>query len=454
MKNNLWILERIKNHADGKCLICDNVHISYADLHEMILSWNNKISEENIRAGEIVSFVAENKPEVLALIFALILNNNILVPLSKDNRESHDELIKIAEVNGIWEEGHDWVYRRTGIVSGHDFFQKLPIGEEPGLILFTSGSTGSPKAALHSLNRLMMRYRDNKKELNVKTLLFLKLFHIGGIHTLFSFVLNGGTIILTEERTPEGICRVVERYGIELLPTTPTFLNMLILSRIYEKYNLSTLKTITYGAEPMPNTTLSAMVRIFPNITLKQTYGFTELGILSTKSKSSDSLWIQINNKSADIKIVDNILFVRNNTSMIGYLNAPSPIDADGWFNTGDLVEVEGEFIKILGRKNEIINVGGEKVFPAHVENVLLQMPEIAEVVVSGKKNPITGNLVTAAVTLNYDMDKIDLVKKIREFCKDRLEEFEIPRVVHITNEELIGISLKKKRIVNTEINC
>ena len=84
---------------------------------------------------------------------------------------------------------------------------------------------------------------------------------------------------------------------------------------------------------------------------------------------------------------------------MLGYLNAPSPFDADGWFNTQDLVETDGDYIRILGRKSELINVGGEKVHPTEIENVLLQLDNVKDVTVRGRPNPITGEVVAAKIT-------------------------------------------------------
>ena len=94
---------------------------------------------------------------------------------------------------------------------------------------------------------------------------------------------------------------------------------------------------------------------------------------MPTRSKSSASSWLRLGNDGFEHKIVDNVLWVRSKSAMLGYLNAPSPFDEEGWMNTQDLVEVDGEYIRILGRKSEIINVGGEKVYPQEVEDVILE---------------------------------------------------------------------------------
>ena len=131
---------------------------------------------------------------------------------------------------------------------------------------------------------------------------------------------------------------------------------------------------------------------------LKQTYGLSELGILPTQSESSVSKWFKLGGENYQVKIIDNILWIKTNSAMVSYLNAPYPFDDQGWLNTGDVVETKGDYFKILGRQSEIIIVGGLKVFPQEIENILIQIPEINEVTVFGEANAITGNIVVAVV--------------------------------------------------------
>jgi acyl-CoA synthetase (AMP-forming)/AMP-acid ligase II len=127
----------------------------------------------------------------------------------------------------------------------------------------------------------------------------------------------------------------------------------------------------------MPPATLQRIHKAIPTAELLQTYGLSEVGILRSKSRSSDSLWLKVGGEGFETKVQDGTLWIRAKSAMLGYLNAPSPFDADGWMNTGDAVEVDGDYLRILGRKSEMINVGGLKVYPAEVEDVLAQMPNV-----------------------------------------------------------------------------
>jgi len=221
---------------------------------------------------------------------------------------------------------------------------------------------------------------------------------------------------------------------------------LLLISEAYRRYDLSSLKLITYGTEVMPESTLKKIHEIFPNVEIQQTYGLSEIGILRSKSKEPNSLWVKIGGEGFEIKVVENTLWVRAKSAMMGYLNAPSPFDAEGWMNTQDLVEVDGEYIKILGRQSDIINVGGQKVFPAEVESILMQMDNIKDASVRSEKNPLTGNIVVASVVLDRPEDLTNIKKRVRMFCKDKLESYKIPVKIEIRDEVKHTERFKKVR--------
>src|SRR5690606_15475673 len=131
-----------------------------------------------------------------------------------------------------------------------------------------------------------------------------------------------------------------------------------------------------------PEYTLALLRNQLPQVRLKQTYGLSEVGIIRSRSKEDGSPWMTIGGEGVETKVVDGLLHIRSRTAMVGYLNAPDPFDAAGWFNTQDQVLTDGDYIRVLGRRSEIINVGGRKVYPVEVETVLLEMPELTDAVV------------------------------------------------------------------------
>jgi acyl-CoA synthetase (AMP-forming)/AMP-acid ligase II len=185
---------------------------------------------------------------------------------------------------------------------------------------------------------------------------------------------------------------------------------------------------------------------VLPQVDLQQTYGLSEVGILRSKSRSPDSLWVKLGGEGFQTRVVDDILQIKAESAMLGYLNAPSPFTADGWFNTGDKVEVDGEYFRILGRQSEIINVGGQKVYPAEIESVIQAMPNVAEVAVYGEKNPIMGQIVCSTIRLRQPQDAKFFHRELRQFCRQRLQEFQVPVKLKIVETSLYGERFKKMR--------
>ncbi|MGH7466336.1 MAG: ANL family adenylate-forming protein, partial [Longimicrobiales bacterium] len=203
---------------------------------------------------------------------------------------------------------------------------------------------------------------------------------------------------------------------------------------------------VTYGTEVMPQSTLERFHALLPAVKMQQTYGLSEVGILRSKSRSSDSLWVKVGGEGFETRIVDGMLEIKAKSAMLGYLNAPSPFTADGWFITGDAVEVDGEWLKILGRKSELINVGGEKVYPAEVESVLQLMEGVEDVAVAGQPHPITGHIVFARVRLSTNETLAEFRNRMRTFCQDKLARFAIPQKVELVDTSLHGERFKKMR--------
>lgn len=441
-----WLFERMKNWKENQAIVWQDISFTYGEVLNWVSFWEKRLENEGIYKGEVIALEGDYSPKACSLLLALIKNKNIIVPITVATGAHKGEFIKTAEVQAIITlDGKDeYKIEQYQKRVSHPLILKLIKMGEPGLILFSSGSTGKSKAALHNFTRILEKYKVTRRCL--RTITFLLFDHIGGINTLFYTLSNGGTVVFIQSRDPESVCKAIEKHKVELLPTSPTFLNLLLISEAYKRYDLSSLKLITYGTEVMPESTLKRIHEVFPNVTLQQTYGLSELGILRSKSKESNSPWVKIGGEGFEIKVVNGVLWIRAQSAMMGYLNAESPFDDDGWMNTQDLVEVDGEYIRILGRCSDLINVGGQKVYPAEVESVLMQMENIKDVSVHGEKNPIMGNIVVAKLVLKEPEDASLLKKKVWNFCKGKLESYKIPVKIEITDKIPYSERFKKLR--------
>jgi long-chain acyl-CoA synthetase len=424
-----WLFERLTATADQRVLAHGAEVFEYRTLLARVRAWQRTFAEHEI-AGRVVSIESDYSLEATAVFLAAASAGNVLVPISADSRAHLTEFLEVAQVEyrvALGAGGPS--ITATGVASTHPFYETLRARQCAALVLFSSGSTGKHKAAVHDLGALLDKFKVRRH--CYRTLVFLQLDHIGGINTLLYTLSNGGLVVVPESRMPAVVCAAIARHRAELLPTSPTFLNLLLLSEEHLRHDLSSLSLITYGTELMPETTLRKVNAAFPNARLLQTYGLSELGILRSQSRSGDSLWVRVGGEGFETKVVDGRLWIRAHSAMLGYLNAPSPFDAEGFFDTGDLVEVDGEWLRFLGRKSEVINVGGNKVFPMEVENTLLELDNVEDVAVHGERNPLTGQSVVAEICLARPEAPAAFKTRMRQFCHDRLAAYKIPVKVH-----------------------
>ena len=301
-----------------------------------------------------------------------------------------------------------------------------------GLILFSTGTTGLPKAILHDLTLFMKRYETPRPTL--KTLNFLVFDHIGGLNTLFHTLFNRGTIVAPDSRNVKDILNTCLVHDIEVLPTTPTFLRMLLLSDMINKDFPPSLKIITYGTERMDQVTLDQLCEALLDIDFRQTYGMSELGILRVKSAGRDSLFMKVGGENTETKILNGTLHIKTKNRMLGYLNDESPFDEEGWYDTKDLVEEKDNYFKILGRANDVINVGGLKFFPSEVERVVLLFDGIQLCKVEGKNNPISGHVELVVQPEDSNYFSLDALKS---YLVSKLPNHMMPRKIAIANVKI-----------------
>lgn len=441
------MVDKFKDN-DQTAIIYDGKKYSYNELYIKIKEIESFIKDK-IKSGEVVAILADYSFVSIALFFALYENKNIIAPITSTSKKEIDGKVKESFSTKIINlENEKLVITNIKSEASHKIINDLQTSKCAGLILFSSGSTGAPKAMIHNLDTLVDSYGD-KKQKQINMLVFLMFDHIGGINTMLNILSMNATMIIPQNRNADDICQLIEEYKIAVLPSSPTFLNLILINRSYEKYDLSSLRMITYGTETMPEGLLNRLKAVFSKVKFLQTFGTSETGIAATSSKSSNSTFMKIDDENLEYKIVDNELWLRSKTQILGYLNrSMESFTNDGWFKTGDLVELDNEgFIKIIGRNKEIINVGGQKVLPSEVESVLLGMDEIEDCLVYGEQNAITGQSVSCDVVLKHGIDDSGFKILVRKFCKDKLDNFKIPTRVNVVQKTEFTERFKKSRI-------
>ena len=387
----------------------------------------DSVDLSEIKGGDVVALIGDFDPKSILTLLQLIDKNVILVPLTNDTRAQHDYFFESALVDVVVE--GDSV-KRINHDRNHEFIDALREKKHAGLVLFSTGTTGRPKAILHDLTLFMQRFETPRPTL--RTINFLLFDHIGGLNTLLHTLFNKGTVIAPKSRSVEDILATCRQYDVEVLPTTPTFLRMMLMSGLIPEHVPPALKIITYGTERMDQPTLDALCDLLHNIDFRQTFGMSELGIVRVKSEARNSLFMKMGGEGIETRVVDSVLEIRSTTRMLGYLNAESPFDNDGWYNTKDIVEERNGCYKVTGRTSEVINVGGLKFMPSEVERIALQFEGVELVKAEGKPNPITGQHVELNVqpAANADFDK----KELKEFLASQLASHMVPKRLKVSN--------------------
>ena len=442
-----FLFDRFAEAAEHPAFVDRDRRVSYGEVLAVIAEQEHALETAGVLRGSVVVVVADYSPDVFCFLMALARRACVAVPVTPTSVIEKDTILKLSEAGWVAEfdeGGRDPHLTPTGARPTNDLLVQFLETGHPGLILFSSGSTGLPKAILHDFELVAEKFR--KRSAPVVAIAFLLLDHFGGINTILSITSGLGTVVTVGDRSVAGICRAIEAHRVEILPTTPSFLNLLVRSDMVKQFDLSSLKRVTYGTEVMPQATLDRLRQCFPGVILQQTYGLSELGVLRSKSHPNGSLWVRIGGEGFQTKVVDDILWIKSDYAMVGYLNAPSPFDAQGWFNTQDEVEVDGEWFRILGRVTDLINVAGQKVYPAEIEEVILALDNVEDVAVYGEKNALLGQIVVAKVVTRTPEPVASLKQRIRKVCLERLAPFKVPSKVLLAEDGLYSVRLKKVR--------
>ena len=400
------------------------------------VSQQEPVDLSQVKNGDVVALIGDFNPPSILTLLRLIDLKAIIVPLTVETTEDHEYFFESAQVDLVIKDGDVW---RREHEQNHPMIEELRNRGNAGLVLFSTGTTGRPKAILHDFSYFLKRFDTPRPTL--RTINFLLFDHIGGINTLLHTLFNRGVVVAPKERSVEGILASVEEHKVEVLPTTPTFLRMMLMSGLIPDKIPKSLRIITYGTERMDQPTLDQLCELLPKVDFRQTFGMSELGIVRVKSEARNSLFMKVGGTGVETRTVDGVLQIRSANRMMGYLNAPSPFDDKGWYDTKDVVEKKDEFYKVVGRTSEVINVGGLKFMASEVERVALLHEGVSLVKAYGKDNPITGQHAEIIV----QPKKMDCFDKIsfKKHLAEHLQRHMVPRKIIV---EMVKVGHRHKR--------
>lgn len=321
----------------------------------------------------------------------------------------------------------------------------VPSDDAPVLVL-TTGTTGRPKGARHDWNRLLSAVRKVDDEPGRRWLLVYNLNQFAGIQIVLHVLASRGTLVVPPSRQPRDAIEAIRDSGVTHVSATPTFWRMVAGRLNPESARELPLEQITLGGEAAPGPLLERLVELFPDARVTHIYAGTEFGTVMSASDGLAGFPLSVLDRGEDsaarLRIVDGELHMRSRGGMLGYHAGGD--SAGDWRPTGDLVEIRDDRLHFVGRKSDVINVGGAKVHPLPIEEAVAAVDGVELATAYGHPNPITGQIVAIDVVAAPGADTEALEAAIREACAE-LPRAGRPRRIRFVDEiEMRGDKLAR----------
>ena len=477
-------------------VIFDGRRITFAQLYGRVNRLANVLADLGVRAGDRVAVLQVNCNEHIEVYFASAALDSVYVPLQF--RARAEELIYIVNDSGpkvlfagaqyvelvrsfasrlesveqyiVLEQPADgWRYY-DGLIASAREDERFPEGDGEDLtaILFTAGTTGSPKGVMLSHDSFTSYILNNvdpaDPEIEERNIITVPMHHIAGMQAVMAAIYGGRTLVVQRQFEPKEWMDLVEREEATRAMMVPTMLKRLMDHPDFHRHDLSSLEVITYGAAPMPREVIARAIREFPATRFINAFGQTETAATITILPPDDHLLEgsqeEIERKlkrlssigrplgDVEVRIVDEDgtpvapgevgeIVARGSRLMKGYWHLPDATDEafrDGWLYTGDLGYADEDgYIFLAGRARDFIKRGGEMISPEEVEQVLRSHPAVDDAAVIGVLDVDWGECVCAIVVVREGQSPSE--EEIIEHCRQRLASFKKPESVIFSSE-------------------
>lgn len=456
---------------------------TYSELDSRCNRTANMLKDLGVKKGDRVAFLMMNGVEFIESFFAVAKIGAVCVPLNW--RLTPDELCFILKDSGstvlIYStDFDDAVTEINSRGDATDLQHYVSVGEaqpfarnydalttaasdaapEIGaedddvlFIMYTSGTTGLPKGAVHTHNTTLwgsltaLVTSDTRQK--DRYLLVLPLFHVGALNPLLTAVHGGGSCVVMRSFDLNEIWNQIQKEKITTMLAVPAMLNFMLQTPVWKETDYSTLRWIMSGAAPVPVSLIETYADM--GIEINQVYGLTETCGPSCLISPDDALRkagstgmaffhtnVRVINSDGDDIAAGDVgeVIVSGRHIMKEYWNRPEATAdtiKNGWLHTGDLATIDEDgFVYIQDRIKDMIISGGENIYPAEIENVLLSHPDIADVAVIGQQNEQWGEIpIACVVSANPDLKAEDVLKH----CDGKLARYKLPKGVEFVPE-------------------
>ncbi len=480
---------------DKEVMVFEGKRFTFSQLNERVNRLGNALLKMGTGKGERVATLQVNCNECVEVYFAVAKIGAIQVPLNFRARgneltymlnsseasalfvgERYIELVNSikAELKSVKhfisvdkpQEGmlnYDDVLASS---SADEIFTEIG-DDDTTILMYTAGTTGFPKGVMLSHNSFAIYVLENVTPADPvaveKNIVTVPLYHVAGVQAMMAAVYGGRTMVMERQFEPVEWMELVQGEQVDRAMMVPTMLKQIVDHANFAKYDLSSLRVITYGAAPMPIEVIKKAMDVFPGVSFINAFGQTEtastittLGpadhvITGTEEEKEKKLkrLSSIGRPMSDVemKILDEEgkelpqgevgeIVARGPRVMAGYWKdeekTEKTIDKDGWVHTSDMgyVDEDGYFF-LAGRATDMIIRGGENISPEEVEAVIQSYPKIDEVAVIGIPDEEWGEVPKAFCVVKEDCTP----EEIMEYCRANLASYKRPRVVEFIDE-------------------
>jgi acyl-CoA synthetase (AMP-forming)/AMP-acid ligase II len=488
-----------RRYEDKIAIVFKNRRITYKQLNTRINRLANALLAKGLQKGDKIAFVFNNSNEFVESIYAAFKIGAVVVPIN--TRLASQEIYRLIDhsdasflmFNKSFMGKMEETLRQSGKIEGivvvgddaeGDFLQYESLLEkgspqEPkgievnendeACIIYTAGTTGKPKGVVLTHRNLLwtaVHYCISQLTTHDDVSLYVfPLYHIGAMGTYIAHALIGAEVHLKDRVDLEDCLETIEREGINRWSAVPTIYADLCKLPQVHRYKLDSVLKLCSGAAPMPLVLKSRLMEIFPNAGIFDSYGQTEsagaITILSPKEAFKKSRSVGLPYPTYEVRIVNDQdedlppgevgeLLYDGYTRMKGYYKdseTTQEVMRGGWMHSGDLAKMDEDgFIYIVDRKKDMIITGGENVYSREVEDIIIKIPQVAEVAVIGLPNSKWGEVVTAIVVPKSEEHLLE--SEIIEFCKNHIASYKCPKKVIFTKslpKNAVGKILKNE---------
>ena len=493
MNLSAWIARNAALTPDKAAIRFPGRELSYADMATLIDRIAAALTGSGIKQGSCVAYLGFNSPEMLALLFASARLGAMFMPLNwrlaaPEHRQMLDDCppallfveppfvaqtdafrntLGATTLVSFGEAGTGWISwaEFCGRANGPAPLDAQAGTDTPLLICYTSGSTGKPKGVVLT-QRAIECNAANSVDMHDLTaddviLTTLPLFHVGGLNNQTTPALRSGcTVVLHPKFDADATFDAIENEGVTLTVLVPAQLDMMMAHRRWAGADFSRLRMITTGSTIVPLHVIRSVHD--KGVPLVQVYGSTETCPIAVYLKASDAMRkLGSTGKAAahcQLRLIGNDgkdvaqgstgeILIKGDNIMSGYWQAPqatAAVLADGWFHSGDMGHQDGEgYLFVDGRSKEMIISGGENIYPAEIENLLIESPDIAEASVIGRPDERWGEIVVAVVVPKGDRSVSS--ETVLKMLEGRIARYKHPKEVVVV-EALPKTALGKVR--------